>query len=142
MANMEHAKNNEEKLENILWKIKRSKILCETSTISQEKQAFPKTVNEAVKTDITPPVEIKAENNSLLNKVLINLLMQSLHKEFEENQHTSRSAHSQWNWNCKHCMNKVLTKKALHWSVIGWDGFDQINSQKPTKPQDRNWRIN
>ena len=97
MANMEHAKNNEEKLENILSKIKRSKILCEASTISQEKQAFPKTVNEAVKTDITPPVEIKAENNSLLNKVLINLLMQSLHKEFEENQHTSRSAHSQWN---------------------------------------------
>ena len=49
---------------------RRSKTLYEASAIAQEKQVFPKTASQAVKTDVTPPFEIKAENHSSLNKTL------------------------------------------------------------------------
>ena len=49
---------------------RRSKTLYEASAIAQEKQVFPKTASQAVKTDVTPLFEIKAENYSSLNKVL------------------------------------------------------------------------
>ena len=32
-------------------------------------------------------------------------------------------------------------QKTLHWPVKGWDGFEQINSQKSTKPQDKNYGL-
>lgn len=44
--------------------------LYDASAITQEMQAFPKTESQAVKIDVTQSFEIKAENCSLLNKVL------------------------------------------------------------------------
>ena len=70
MANMEHAKDRQKTLERIQSEVRGSKTLCEASAIAQEKQVFPKNLNQAVKTDVTPPFEIKAENYSSLNKVL------------------------------------------------------------------------
>ena len=50
--------------------VRRSKTLYEASAIAQEKEVFPKTASQSVKTYVTPPFEIKAENYSLLNKLL------------------------------------------------------------------------
>ena len=98
MANMEHAKDRQKTLERIQSEVRGSKTLYEASAIAQEKQVFPKNLSQAVKTDVTPPFEIKAENYSSLNKVLIKTcLHKSLHKIFEEDQNISRSAHRQGN---------------------------------------------
>ena len=56
-------------LERIQSDVRGSKTLYEASAIAQEKQVFPKNASQAVKTDVTPPFEIKAENHSSLNKV-------------------------------------------------------------------------
>ena len=63
-------KINKETLNKIQSEVRGSKTLYEVSAIAQEKQVFPKTASQAVKTDVTPPFEIKAENNSSLNKLL------------------------------------------------------------------------
>ena len=63
-------KIDEKKLEKIQSEVRGSKTLYEALAISQENQVFPKPANQTVKTDVTPPVEIKAENYSSLNKVL------------------------------------------------------------------------
>ena len=77
MANMEHAKDRQKDktldkktLDKIQSEVRGSKTLYEASAIAQEKQVFPKTASQAVKTDVTPPLEIKAENYSSLNKLL------------------------------------------------------------------------
>ena len=44
--------------------VRGSKTLYETSAIAQEKQVFPKTANQAFKTDVTIPFEIKTEHYS------------------------------------------------------------------------------
>ena len=63
-------KINKKTLHKIQSEVRGSKTLYEASAIAQEKQVFPKTASQAVKTDVTPPFEIKAENYSSLNKVL------------------------------------------------------------------------
>ena len=63
-------KINKKTLERIQSEVRGSKTLYEASAIAQEKQVFPKNASQAVKTDVTPPFEIKAENYSSLNKVL------------------------------------------------------------------------
>ena len=63
-------KINEKTLEKIQSEVRGSKTLYEASTIAQGKQVFPKTASQAIKTGVTPPFEIKAENYSSLNKVL------------------------------------------------------------------------
>ena len=55
-------------LERIQSDVRGSKTLYEASAIAQEKQVFPKKASQAVKTNVTPPFEIKAENYSSLNK--------------------------------------------------------------------------
>ena len=96
MANMEHAKDRQKTLERIQSEVRGSKTLYEASAIAQEKQVFPKNLSQAVKTNVTPPFEIKAKNYSSLNKVLMKIcLHKSLHKIFEENQHILRSAYNQ-----------------------------------------------
>ena len=67
---MEHAKDRQKTLERIQSEVRESKKLYEASAIAHEKQVFPKNAIQAVKTDVTPPFEIKAENYSSLNKVL------------------------------------------------------------------------
>ena len=136
-------KINEKKLERIQADLRGWKTLYEASAIAQEKQIFPKNASQAVKTDVTPSFEIKAENYSSLNRVLRKTANANRFiKKFEENQHTSRNAYSQRKWNGKYCMYTVLAKKTLHRPVKGWDGLEQINSQESTKPQDRKWRVN
>ena len=63
-------KIDEKTLERMESDVRGSRKLYEASAIAQEKQVFPKNANQAVKTDVTPPFEIKAENYSSLNKVL------------------------------------------------------------------------
>ena len=46
-------------LENVQSEVRGSKTLYEASAIAQEKQVFPKTASQAVKTDVTSPFEIK-----------------------------------------------------------------------------------
>ena len=53
-------KINKETLNKIQSEVRGSKTLYEVSAIAQEKQVFPKTASQAVKTDVTPPFEIKA----------------------------------------------------------------------------------
>ena len=55
-------KINEKTLEKIQVEVRGSKTLFEASTIAQGKQVFPKTASQAIKTGVTPPFEIKAEN--------------------------------------------------------------------------------
>ena len=119
-------KINEKKLERIQADLRGWKTLYEASAIAQEKQIFPKNASQAVKTDVTPSFEIKAENYSSLNRVLRKTANANRFiKKFEENQHTSRNAYSQRKWNGKYCMYTVLAKKTLHRPVKGWDG--QLN---------------
>ena len=70
MTNMELTKNRRRNTRKIQSKVRGCKILYEASAIAQEKQVFAKTASQAVKTDVTPLFEIKAENYSSLNKVL------------------------------------------------------------------------
>ena len=63
-------KIDNETLKKIQSEVRGPKTLYKVSPIAQEKQVFPKTASQAVKTDVTPPFEIKAENYSSLNKVL------------------------------------------------------------------------
>ena len=62
-------KINEKTLKKIQSAVRGSKTLYEASAIAHEKQVFPKTASQAVKTDVIPPFEIKTENHSSLNKV-------------------------------------------------------------------------
>ena len=64
------SKIDKKTLEWIQSEVRGSKTLYEVSAITQEKQVFPKNASQTVKTDVTPPFEIKAENYSSLNKVL------------------------------------------------------------------------
>ena len=59
MANM--PKIDEKTFEKIQSEVRGSTPLYEASAIAQETQVFPKTASQAVKTDVTPPFEIKAE---------------------------------------------------------------------------------
>ena len=63
-------KHDEKTIEKIQSEVRGSKTLHEASAIAQEKKVFPKTASQAVKTDVTPPFEIKAESYSSLNKLL------------------------------------------------------------------------
>ena len=63
-------KIDEKTFQDIQLEVRGSKTLYEASAMAQEKQVFSKTANKAVKTDVAPPFDIKAENYSSLNKVL------------------------------------------------------------------------
>ena len=63
-------KINETTLKTMQSEVRGSKIRQEASVTPQEQQVFPKTVSQAVKTDITPPFEIKTKNYASLNKIL------------------------------------------------------------------------
>ena len=78
-------KIDKETLNKTQSEVRGSKTLYEASAIAQKKQVFPKTTSQVVKTDVTPPFEIKAENYSSLDKLLritayANLFIKSLKK--------------------------------------------------------------
>ena len=58
MANMEHAKDRQRNSRQDRIKIRGSKSLHDASATAQEKQVFPKTASQAVKSDVAPPFEI------------------------------------------------------------------------------------